>query len=221
MDMSDTQEVKREQDAGVESDDVPTSTQGCRVYVGNLPYQFRWWELKDLAREVGDVVHTQILSYEGRSKGCGIIEFRTPEDAQAAIEKLNDRDVQGRLIFVREDREEHVPSSQESAPKAQVYVSNLPYSVRWQDLKDRFKEVGKVIKADVAITHDGMSKGHGTVLFEDPENVEAAISKFDGSDWSGRQISVREDHGPPRGGNFRGRGRGFGRGGGGYRGRGY
>eukprot|EP00418_Pyrodinium_bahamense_P024019 CAMPEP_0179138746 /NCGR_PEP_ID=MMETSP0796-20121207/66289_1 /TAXON_ID=73915 /ORGANISM="Pyrodinium bahamense, Strain pbaha01" /LENGTH=77 /DNA_ID=CAMNT_0020838067 /DNA_START=136 /DNA_END=365 /DNA_ORIENTATION=+ len=41
----------------------------------------------------------------GRSKGVAIVEYKTPEDAQAAIEKLNDSKLGERLIFVREDRE--------------------------------------------------------------------------------------------------------------------
>ena len=41
----------------------------------------------------------------GRSKGCGIVEYRTPVEAQEAINTLLDTELKGRLIFVREDRE--------------------------------------------------------------------------------------------------------------------
>lgn len=41
----------------------------------------------------------------GRSKGCGIVEYRTPMEAQTAINTLLDTELKGRLIFVREDRE--------------------------------------------------------------------------------------------------------------------
>lgn len=41
----------------------------------------------------------------GRSKGCGIVEYRTPAEAQEAINTLLDTELKGRLIFVREDRE--------------------------------------------------------------------------------------------------------------------
>lgn len=42
----------------------------------------------------------------GRSKGCAIVEYETPQEAHAAIRDLNDTDLMGRMMFVREDREE-------------------------------------------------------------------------------------------------------------------
>ena len=39
--------------------------------------------------------------------GCGIVEFSSPLDAQRAINQLNDTPLLGRMIFVREDREEN------------------------------------------------------------------------------------------------------------------
>ena len=42
---------------------------------------------------------------DGRSKGCGIIEFADPRDAARAMDTLNDSELKGRMIFVREDRE--------------------------------------------------------------------------------------------------------------------
>mmetsp|Transcript_15996 Transcript_15996/g.40657 ORF Transcript_15996/g.40657 Transcript_15996/m.40657 type:complete len:154 (+) Transcript_15996:921-1382(+) len=42
---------------------------------------------------------------DGRSKGCGIVEYTNAEDAQEAIRALHDTELKGRAIFVREDRE--------------------------------------------------------------------------------------------------------------------
>lgn len=50
--------------------------------------------------------------------------------------------------------------------RAELYVGNLPFRVRWQDLKDLFRKCGTVLRADVALTpHDGRSRGFGVVLF--------------------------------------------------------
>ena len=42
---------------------------------------------------------------EGRSKGCAIVEYASAQDANKAIAQLNNSQIMGRLIFVREDRE--------------------------------------------------------------------------------------------------------------------
>ena len=85
-----------------------------------------------------------------------------------------------------------------------------------------------MIRADVHLGPDGRPKGSGIVAFETAEDARNAISQFNGYDWQGRQLEVREDRfaGPPGGGGGFGRG-GFGgsmRGGfsgrGGYGGRG-
>ncbi|EUD67502.1 hypothetical protein C922_02208 [Plasmodium inui San Antonio 1] len=81
---------------------------GCRVYVGNLPWKVTWPVLKTHMRKAGDVVRVDIFEdTQGRSKGCGIVEYATYEEAQEAINSLNDSKLEDRLIFVREDREEN------------------------------------------------------------------------------------------------------------------
>jgi len=110
----------------------------------------------------------------------------------------------------------------------QIYVANLPFNIGWQDLKDLFRQatrVGGVIRADVHMGPDGRPKGSGIVVFESPEDARNAIQQFNGYDWQGRMLEVREDRFAQGGGmGFGGRG-GFGGGmrggfGGGFGGRG-
>jgi len=75
----------------------------------------------------------------------------------------------------------------------QVFVGNLPYTCSWQDLKDKFRSCGNIIRADVLLDLSGRSKGQGTVLFESSNEAQKAISLFDGTDFNGRTISVHED----------------------------
>jgi RNA recognition motif-containing protein len=77
-----------------------------RVYVNNLTWETSWQELKDHFKQVGQVVRADILEEpNGRSKGCGIVEFQSPSDAIQAVESLNNSELNGRVIYVREDRE--------------------------------------------------------------------------------------------------------------------
>src|SRR3990170_4116073 len=82
---------------------------------------------------------------------------------------------------------------------------------------------GGVIRADVHLGPDGRPKGSGIVVFESPDDARNAIQQYNGYDWQGRVLEVREDR---FAGSAIGGGGGFGRGGfrggfgGGYGGRG-
>ncbi|KAG2171365.1 hypothetical protein INT43_009026 [Umbelopsis isabellina] len=77
----------------------------------------------------------------------------------------------------------------------QLFIGNLPFRVRWQDLKDMFKKAGDVVRADVAIGYDNRSKGHGTVLFTNIQGAQHAVDLFHNHTWQGRVLEVREDRG--------------------------
>lgn len=85
------------------------SNKSCRVYVGNLAWKVQWRHLKDHMRSLGgNVIRADVfVDSQGRSRGCGIVEYSTPEEAQDAKENLNDSELFDRKIFVREDREEN------------------------------------------------------------------------------------------------------------------
>ncbi|KAI4156456.1 MAG: hypothetical protein LQ340_000271 [Diploschistes diacapsis] len=87
----------------------------------------------------------------------------------------------------------------------QIFVNNLPYTVGWQDLKDLFRQAvqeGNVVRADVHLASDGRPKGSGIVAFESPNDARNAIAQFNGYNWEGRTLEVREDRfaGPVGGG---------------------
>ncbi|MDE2401039.1 MAG: RNA-binding protein [Burkholderiales bacterium] len=103
-----------------------------------------------------------------------------------------------------------------------LYVGNLAYSVRDQDLQDAFSQFGAVASAKVMMDRDtGRSKGFGFVeMGTDPE-AQAAINGMNGQSLAGRAIVVNEARPrEERPSGFRspygGGGNGGGAGGGGY-----
>ncbi|KAG9073184.1 hypothetical protein KI688_000971 [Linnemannia hyalina] len=74
-----------------------------------------------------------------------------------------------------------------------IHVGNIPFRVRWQDLKDLFRKAGHVVRADVALGHDNRSRGFGTVVFSSEEEAKQAINMFDQHHWQDRVIQVQED----------------------------
>jgi len=81
-------------------------TMAKKLYVGNLPYSVDDAKLAEVFSAVGTVDSATVISdkFSGRSKGFGFVEFSNDDEAQAAIDKLNGSDVDGRSIVVNEAR---------------------------------------------------------------------------------------------------------------------
>ena len=75
-----------------------------RLFIGNLSFKTTEGELETLFAESGSVTSVTIIMdrFSGRSRGFGFIEMGSEEDAQAAIEKLNGYEFEGRALTVNE-----------------------------------------------------------------------------------------------------------------------
>ena len=73
-----------------------------KLFVGNLPWGITNDSLRELFAQVGEVVEAMVITdrMSGRSKGFGFVTFATEEAAQAAIQQLNEKEVEGRKIIV-------------------------------------------------------------------------------------------------------------------------
>ena len=104
-----------------------------------------------------------------------------------------------------------------------LYVGNLPYSFRDEDLQQAFAAHGSVSSAKVMMERDtGRSKGFGFVEMGSDAEAQAAINGMNGQQFGGRGLVVNEarpmEPRPPRSGGFgggAGGGGGYGGGGGG------
>ncbi|CAM2729884.1 unnamed protein product [Rotaria socialis] len=55
------------------------------IHVSNIPYDMTWIALKDLFRT--EVIYIEVFEQDGKSLGCGSVEFRTVEEAKHADEE--------------------------------------------------------------------------------------------------------------------------------------
>jgi RNA recognition motif-containing protein len=166
---------------------------GRKIYVGNLSWEATWQDLKDHCKRVGHVLRAEIVmdATTNRSKGYGLVEYATVDDARKAIMTLNNTEIKGRAIFVREDRV-FLQEFDESARR--VYVGNLSWNTKWQDLKDCFKQVGPVARAEIVMDEvENKSKGYGIVEFTCVEHARMAIERFNNYMLDNRSLFVRED----------------------------
>lgn len=176
---------------------------GKRVYVNNLSYNTTWQTLKDFFKQAGQVHHASIISTEkGVSKGCGVVEFLRADDALRAISQLSNLELDGRVITVREDREDKTfprtggaarpsPSVRSNVSSWQIVVQGLPYSTTWQELKTLIGN--NAVHADIVMSQNGQSRGYGTVRFSSQEDAQKAITDFDQQTYKDRLLTVKWD----------------------------
>ncbi len=77
---------------------------GKNLYVGNLAYAVTDEDLNALFAQFGTVTSARVIKDRetDRSKGFGFVEMANDEEAQAAIDNLNEKEDHGRKLTVNE-----------------------------------------------------------------------------------------------------------------------
>jgi len=191
------------------------------LYVSGLSWDTTDEELWQHFSQAGTVTHAVVLRQRrgGNSRtslGCGIVEYSTVDMALNAINVMNDTELKGRKIRVREDRLASEESSSESqavtAPVIdpqtvtvnkverpervtvanKVFVSGLAWEVKSEELAEFFSNIGQVVSAEVKCTKKGAPMGSGTVEYSDSALIPVAITQLSGQEFKGRKIIVRQ-----------------------------
>lgn len=80
---------------------------GKKLYVGNLSFRVTSETLRELFSQAGTVVSASVTEARetGLSRGFGLVEMASDEEAAAAVRQLNGKEVNGRSLTVNESRE--------------------------------------------------------------------------------------------------------------------
>ncbi|XP_010217432.1 PREDICTED: myelin expression factor 2 isoform X3 [Tinamus guttatus] len=117
------------------------TTNRNRVFISNIPYDMKWQAIKDLMREkVGEVTYVELFKdAEGKSRGCGVVEFKDEDFVKKALEAMNKYDLSGRPLNIKQDPEgEHARRALQRAggqfpggrgPDMTPGLMNLPPSI--------------------------------------------------------------------------------------------
>lgn len=91
---------------------------------------------------------------------------------------------------------EETPVETEGGSKSSIFVGNLSWSTTNESLAEHFQESAQVVSASVFyFGKSGRSKGCAMVNFEDEGGAAEATKQFDGTEFEGRTIFIREDRG--------------------------
>lgn len=186
------------------SGEQPASAGGKRCFVNNLAWRTSWQDLKDHFRANGTVVFANVIrDQSGRSKGWGIVEFSTPEEAARAVLEMNGSELDGRYVMVREDREDRdAQRGRTKGPSGapmessglQIVVHGIPWAYDDDKLRQIFDEATlNIDNAEVVYGKDSKSRGYGTVRFSSAEEAQRAIQEYNGVECEGRSLSLKID----------------------------
>lgn len=79
----------------------------ARLFVGNLPYSANETDVQNLFTGAGfsvDSVNVMRDRFSGEARGFGFVEINDEQQAQAAVESLNGRELLGRALVINEAR---------------------------------------------------------------------------------------------------------------------
>ncbi|XP_047947600.1 29 kDa ribonucleoprotein A, chloroplastic [Salvia hispanica] len=172
-----------------------------KLFVLNLPWSFSVADIKTLFSECGDVSDVEIIKQkDGKNRGFAFVTMASGDGAQAAIEKFDSYEVVGRIIrvqfakrFKKPVRPAPVIVPPPGETRHRVYVSNLAWKVRSNNLRELFSSNFNPVSARVIFdSHpSGRSAGYGFVSFATKEEAESAINELDGKELLGRPIRLK------------------------------
>jgi polyadenylate-binding protein len=165
------------------------------IYVKNLDEKVQDNELSDMFGKFGAITSAVVQrDEEGKSKGFGFVNFEKHEDAQKAVDALNETEqADGKILYVaraqkKTEREEELRKQYEQAKLEKLakyqgvnlYVKNLDDDMDDEKLRQEFSVYGVITSAKVMCDDKAHSKGFGFVCFSSPDEATKAVTEMNG-----------------------------------------
>lgn len=165
------------------------------VYCKNFGEDMTEDKLKELCTDAGKIVSLKIVTDmdTGKAKGFGFISFESPEEAERAVDVLNNLEINSRKLFAgrakkkaeraAEVKAEFDKKRQERLSRFQgvnLYIKNLDDDIDDEQLREEFSNYGTISSAKVMKDDKGNSKGFGFVCFSSPEEATKAVTDMNG-----------------------------------------
>ncbi|CAK6957393.1 embryonic polyadenylate-binding protein-like [Scomber scombrus] len=141
----------------------------------------------------GRTLSVRVMKDErGRSRGFGFVNYANHEDAQKAVDEMNGKDINGKMIYVgraqkRLERQGELKRKFDQIKQDRIqryqgvnlYVKNLDDTIDDERLRKEFAPYGTITSAKV-MTDGSQSKGFGFVCFSSPEEATKAVTEMNG-----------------------------------------
>ncbi|KAG8752608.1 Protein phosphatase PP2A regulatory subunit B [Ceratobasidium sp. 428] len=166
--------------------------QFTNVYVKNLDLEVSETEFREMFEPFGTITSAVLqIDAEGKSRGFGFVNFERHEDAEKAVNELNDKDIKGKPLYVgraqkKAERANELQRSHEQAKQERqnkyagvnLYVKNLDDDVDDDKLRAEFEAFGTITSCKVMRNERDISKGFGFVCFSTPDEATKAVTEM-------------------------------------------
>ncbi|XP_039183977.1 polyadenylate-binding protein 4 isoform X1 [Crotalus tigris] len=163
------------------------------VYIKNFGDEMDDERLKGLFSNYGKTLSVKVMTDPaGKSKGFGFVSFEKHEEASKAVEEMNGKDINGKIVFVgraqkKVERQAELKRRFEQLKQERIsryqgvnlYIKNLDDTIDDEKLRKEFSPFGSITSAKVML-EDGRSKGFGFVCFSSPEEATKAVTEMNG-----------------------------------------
>uniref|UniRef100_A0AAQ5XG70 Polyadenylate-binding protein n=1 Tax=Amphiprion ocellaris TaxID=80972 RepID=A0AAQ5XG70_AMPOC len=158
------------------------------VYVKNFGEDMDDEKLRELFNKYGNAMSIRVMTDDsGKSRGFGFVSFERHEDAQKAVDEMNGKEMNGKLIYVgraqkKVERQTELKRKFEQMKQdrmtryqgVNLYVKNLDDGIEDERLRKDFSSLVPVMM------EGGRSKGFGFVCFSSPEEATKAVTEMNG-----------------------------------------
>ncbi|KAM9737284.1 polyadenylate-binding protein 1b [Menidia menidia] len=163
------------------------------VYIKNFGEEMDDEKLRELFSKYGNAMSIRVMTDDsGKSRGFGFVSFERHEDAQKAVDEMNGKEMNGKLIYVgraqkKVERQTELKRKFEQMKQdrmtryqgVNLYVKNLDDGIDDERLRKEFLPFGTITSAKVMM-EGGRSKGFGFVCFSSPEEATKAVTEMNG-----------------------------------------
>jgi polyadenylate-binding protein len=164
------------------------------IFVKNVPKSVSEEKFLELFNAFGNVTSAVLMKDEqGNSKGFGFVNYNGHEEAQAAIDQMNGKEIEGSPLYVgraqkKSEREKELKEMFEKLKRERMskyqgvnlYVKNLEDTIDDARLRQEFTGSGTITSAKVMRDEKGASKGFGFVCYATPDEATKAVTELNG-----------------------------------------
>ncbi|GFH61390.1 hypothetical protein CTEN210_17866 [Chaetoceros tenuissimus] len=162
------------------------------AYVVNLNYDTPFADIKETFAKYGTVEKVFVAKNKetGKNKGIAFVTMSTEEERDAAIEALNDKELDGRVVYVNKAKPRGSRNGSNSN-LTKLYIGNIAFDTSAEDLTSVFSEYGELTNVYLPVDRfSGQPRGFAFLEME-KDAAEKAIEACNGMSFGGRTIDVK------------------------------